>query len=298
METLPRLSRPISTTAWRPDRGRSRFDRLLAIGFGCCLFLSLVPLVAVIGYVLQRGIQRLDIALFTQLPPAAGSVGGGAANAILGTLIMVGIGALISVPVGVLAAVYLSEMAPPSVASAVRFATNVLSGVPSIIAGIFAYGLLVVTMGGFSALAGGVALSVLMLPIIVRTTDDALQMVLQDLRWAAVAVGATRAQATLQIVLPAAFPGITTGVSLAIARAAGEAAPLIFTALFSFYFPARLGEPTASLAVMIYTYATSPYPDQQAIAWAASLILVLLVLVSALLVRWIAGSSSTLLQGK
>ena len=275
---------------WRPSKRRSQLNQLATIGFGLCLVLSLLPLIAVMGYVLLRGISRLNLALFTQLPPSAGMTGGGAANAILGTLMMVGIGALISVPIGVLAAIYLSESSSPKAAQAVRFATDVLNGVPSIIAGIFAYGIVVIALGGFSAIAGGVALSVLMLPIIVRTTDEALQMVPQEIRWAAIAVGANRYQTTLQIVLPAALPSIVTGVSLAIARAAGEAAPLLFTALFSFYYPSAslsgLLEPTPSLAVMIYNFATSPYPDQQAIAWAASLVLVLLVLASSLLVRW------------
>lgn len=271
---------------WSPNKKRSQLNKLVTVGFGLCLGLALLPLIAVIGYVLFRGISHLNLSLFTQLPPSAGATGGGAANAIIGTLMMVGVGALISVPIGVLAAIYLSETSSPRVAQSVRFATDVLNGVPSIIAGIFAYGIVVLTTGGFSAIAGGVALSVLMLPIIVRTTDEALQMVPQDMRWASVAVGANRYQTTLQIVLPAAMPAIVTGVSLAIARAAGEAAPLLFTALFSFFYPSGLLEPTPSLAVMIYNFATSPYPGQQAIAWAASLVLVLLVLASSLLVRW------------
>ncbi len=272
---------------WSPDkRRRSQFNQLVTAGFSLCLGLALLPLVAVIGYVIFRGISRFNLALFTQLPPAAGATSGGAANAIIGTLIMVGVGALISVPIGVLAAIYLSETSSPRIAQSIRFATDVLNGVPSIIAGIFAYGIIVLTMGGFSAFAGGVALSVLMLPIIVRTTDEALQMVPQDMRWASVAVGANRYQTTLQIVLPAALPAIVTGVSLSVARAAGEAAPLLFTALFSFFYPSGLLEPAPSLAVMIYNFATSPYPGQQDVAWAASLVLVLLVLASSLLVRW------------
>ncbi|MGF1535590.1 MAG: phosphate ABC transporter permease PstA [Elainellaceae cyanobacterium] len=275
------------TGAWAPSIARRRtLNQLLTLGSALCLLLCLVPLVAVLGYVLQRGSSRLSGALFIALPPAAGMVGGGAANAILGTLTMVGIATLISVPVGILAAVYLSEAGAPAVARLIRFAANVLSGVPSIIAGIFAYGLVVLNTGGFSAIAGGIALSVLMVPVVVRTTDEALRLVPQDMRWAAIAVGASRYQVVLQVVLPAALPAIVTGVSLAIARAAGEAAPLLFTALFSFYYPSGLWEPTASLAVMVYNFATSPYPDQQAIAWAASLVLVLLVLLSSITVRW------------
>ena len=271
---------------WLASGRRSHLNQAATISFGLCLVLALLPLVAVVGYVVFRGISRFNLALFTQLPPSAGAVGGGAANAIVGTLLMVGIAALISVPIGVLAAIYLSESSAPKVGQYIRFATDVLNGVPSIIAGIFAYGTVVLTTGGFSAMAGGIALSVLMLPIIVRTTDEALQMVPQDMRWAAIAVGANSFQTTVQVVLPAAMSAIVTGISLAIARAAGEAAPLLFTALFSFYFPSGIFEATPSLAVMIYNFATSPYPDQQAIAWAASLVLVLLVLVSNLLVRW------------
>lgn len=277
---------------WRPSKQRSQLNNATTIGFGLCLVAALVPLVAVIGYVIQKGGSRFNLALFTELPPTAGMSGGGAANAIMGTLLVVGIASLISVPIGILAAIYLSETSSPGVARSVRFATDVLNGVPSIIAGIFAYGAVVLTMGGFSALAGGIALSVLMLPLIVRTTDEALQAVPQDMRLASVAVGASNYQTTLQIVLPAALPSIVTGISLAIARASGEAAPLLFTALFSFYYPSGVLQPTPSLAVMIFNFATSPYPDQQAIAWAASLVLVLLVLISSLLVRWVTRSKA------
>lgn len=201
---------------------------------------------------------------------------------------VVALATAIAVPIGVLAAIYLSEFSKGNqVARWIRFATNVLSGVPSIIAGIFAYGLLVQTgVVGFSAIAGGVALAVLMLPTIIRTTDEALQIVPQDIRWAALGIGAYNYQTVLKIVLPAAIPAILTGVTLAIARAAGETAPLIFTALYSNFWPRGVAEPIATLSVLVYNFAIVPFKAQQELAWAGSLILVFLVLTTSVLARW------------
>lgn len=245
----------------------------------------IVPLFAVLGYVLVKGGSRINFSLFTELPPSAGLTGGGVANAIAGTLVLLAISVAISVPIGVLAAVFLSEFSPKPVARWIRFATNVLSGVPSIISGVFAYSLIVVTTKTFSALAGGIALAVLMLPIIVRTTDEALQIVSQEVRWASVGLGASKYTTALRVVVPAALPAILTGVTLSIARAAGETAPLIFTALFSFFWPKSLLEPTPSLAVLVYNFAIVPFKAQQELAWAASLILVFIVLISSILAR-------------
>jgi phosphate transport system permease protein len=265
---------------------RSLFGIVMTILAGACLLIALIPLFAVIIYVLSQGISRLNLDLFTKLPPPPGLKGGGIANAIIGTLMTVGIGTLISVPFGVLAAVYLSEFSKGQTARWIRFATNVLAGVPSIIAGIFAYGVIVVTMGGFSAVAGGIALAVLMLPTIVRTTDEALQIVPQDIRWASVGLGASNYQTVLQVILPAAIPAILTGVTLAIARAAGETAPLIFTALNSPFWPRGIWQPTPSLSVLVYNFATVPFKPQQELAWAASLILVIMILLTSILARW------------
>lgn len=253
---------------------------------GACVVTALVPLFALLSYVTIKGFNRLSPDLFTQLPPAAGQETGGIANAIIGTLITVGIASLIAVPFGVLAAIYLSEFSSGNLARWIRFATNVLSGVPSIIAGIFAYGILVLTTGQFSAVAGGAALAVLMLPTIVRTADEGLQIVPQDVRWASVGLGASDYQTVLQVVLPAAIPAILTGVTLAVARAAGETAPLIFTALNSNFWPRGLWEPTPTLSVLVYNFATSFDEVLQEFAWAASLILVLLVLLTSILSRW------------
>lgn len=264
---------------------RAIFGKLMtAIAFACAA-IALIPLVAVLSYVTIKGLSRLNVSAFTELPPPPLVEGGGFGSAIVGTLIMVGIAALISIPIGVLAAIYLTEFSNGKIADAIRFATNVLSGVPSIIAGVFAYGVVVLTMGTFSAIAGGIALSILMLPIIVRTTDESLQLVSQDLRQAAVGIGATKFQTVVQVVLPVAIPAIVTGTTLAIARAAGETAPLLFTALFTQFPPTNLTSPTPSLAVLIYNFAIVPFKNQQELAWAASLVLVILVLITSIISR-------------
>jgi phosphate transport system permease protein len=198
----------------------------------------------------------------------------------------VGLAAVISVPIGVGSAIFLSEFSPPKTAQWIRFATNVLNGVPSIILGVFAYAAFVVTTKTFSAYAGAAALSILMLPTIIRTTDEALKIVPQEIRWAALGVGAAKYQTVLQIVVPAALPTIITGVTLAIARAAGETAPLIFTALFTQFWPNSLSQPTPSLAVLVFNFATVPFKNQQELAWAASLILVFLVLTTSIVSRF------------
>ena len=268
------------------SRPRTIIGRLLTILAFFLLGLALLPLGLVIVYVIIKGASRFNLSLFTELPPAAFQEGGGVANAIVGTLILVAIAAAISIPIGVLAAVYLSEFAPKRIARWIRFATNVLSGVPSIIVGIFAYGAIVLRTDTFSAFAGGFALAILMLPIIVRTTDEALQIVPQEVRWASVGVGASNFHTVLKIVLPAALPAIVTGTTLAIARAAGETAPLIFTVLFTQFWPSGLFEPIPSLSILIYNFATVPYDSQKELAWAASLILVLMILLANIISRW------------
>ncbi|MEH2254813.1 phosphate ABC transporter permease PstA [Nostoc sp.] len=274
-----------------PTSQRTLFNTVMTVVAFTCGVLALLPLLAVLSYVIIKGFSSLSPAVFVELPPKALQKGGGFGNAILGTLLMVGIAALISIPFGVLGAIYITEFSSARVARWVRFAANVLSGVPSIIAGVFAYGIVVLTMvklnlGSYSALAGGFALAILMLPIILRTTDEALQLVSQDLRQASVGLGATNFQTVSQVVLPAALPAIVTGATLAIARASGETAPLLFTALFSNFWPDGLFQPTASLAVLVYKYAISPFKNWQSLAWAASLILVLMVLITSIIARW------------
>jgi phosphate transport system permease protein len=274
-----------------PKSKRTLFNTGMTVVAFICGALVLLPLLAVLSYVIIQGFSSLSPSVFFELPPAPLRKGGGFGNAILGTLLMVGIAALISIPFGVLAAIYLTEFSSANIARWVRFATNILSGVPSIIAGVFAYGIVVLTLtklnlGSYSAIGGGFALAILMLPIIVRTADEALQLVSQDLRQASTGLGATNFQTVTQVVLPAALPAIVTGSTLAIARAAGETAPLIFTALFSPFWPDSLFKPTASLAVLVYNFATTPFKNLQSLAWAASLILVLMVLITSIIARW------------
>jgi phosphate transport system permease protein len=250
-------------------------------------FAAAVPLLSVLyGLIVQGGgkLWHDGFRFFIELQPAA-KTEGGIGNALLGTLIIVGIATLISVPMGVLGAVYTAEFAPESrLSTAVRFCAKVLTGLPSVIAGLVAYAAIV--LGSryvfgyptYSAVAAGVALAILMVPIILLTAEDALKMVPRKMREAAVGMGCTPTQVTLKVVLPTALPGILTGVMLAVARAAGETAPLLFTALYLYYWPTSLFEPTPSLAVLIYEDATKDVPNLVETAWAASLVLVALVL--------------------
>jgi phosphate transport system permease protein len=261
-------------------RPRTLINECLSVLSVALSIVAVIPLFSVLFMVLWRGGQRLGIALFIELPPAAGMVGGGIGNALLGTFVMVVLASLISVPVGILGGVYLSEFGPRTrTASIVRFAAKVLTGLPSILAGVFIYALVVLAMGHFSAFAGGVALSILMLPTVILTAEEAIRMVPQKMREAAVGMGCTPTQVVWHVVLPAARPGLLTGVLLAVARAAGETAPLLFTALFGDYWLRSLGKPSASLAVLIFNFSREPYPNLLEIAWAASLVLVLIVLV-------------------
>jgi phosphate transport system permease protein len=260
---------------------RTLNSAFMSVLIGALSVLAMVPLASVLWMLLRRGAERIGTGLFTELPPAAGMAGGGIGNAFLGTLEVVGIAALISVPIGILAAVYLAEYSDDSkFAAAVRFCAKMLTGLPSILAGVFAYAVVVLATGTFSAPAGGVALALLMVPIVLLTAEEAIRMVPARMREAALGMGATRTQMVLHVTLPAALPGVLTGVMLAIARAAGETAPLLFTALFSDYWlTANPMEPTPSLAVLIYDFSGSPFPNQISIAWSASLVLVALVLI-------------------
>ncbi len=252
--------------------------------------IALVPLVSILGYVAIRGLRGLDLAFFTQLPAPVGEPGGGMANAFVGTLIMVTLASLISIPIGIMAGIYLSEFGRGRFATLVRFVTDVATGIPSIIAGIFIYSLVVLTMGRFSGLAGGLSLGVLMIPVITRTTEEMLRLVPQSLREAALALGVPYWKVILQVVLPAARSGIMTGTMLAIARAAGETAPLLFTSLGNQFWQPRLDQPMAALPIQIFTYAVSPYEDWHQKAWAGAALLILLVVVSSMAARLLARS--------
>jgi phosphate transport system permease protein len=246
--------------------------------------LALVPLFYVVWMLAWKGGQKLSLTLFTELPPAPMEDGGGFGNAVVGTLVIVALAALLAVPFGIVCGVFLAEAPAESrLAQAVRFGAKVLTGFPSILAGVFAYGTLVLLTGGFSAIAGAVALAILMLPTIVLTAEEAIRMVPAKMGEAAVGMGATPAQRIWMVSLPTAMPGILTGIMLAVARAAGETAPLLFTALFSNFWLVSNGrpelmQPTASLAVLIYNFAGMPFENQVELAWAAALVLVLMVL--------------------
>ena len=264
-------------------RPRTLVDFLLTALVTTMTLLALVPLFSVVLMLLWRGGQRLRLSVFTELPPAPLEQGGGFGNAVIGTLIIVALAVIVTVPVGVLTAVYLAQARESRLAGAIRFCAKVLTGFPSILAGVFAYGAIVLTTGGYSAFAGAAALSILMLPTIVLTSEDAIRMVPNRMTDAAVGMGATPTQVMWMVSLPTALPGILTGVMLAVARAAGETAPLLFTALFSNYWlwsrgQVNLKQPTASLAVLIYNFAGMPFPNQVTLAWGAALVLVLLVL--------------------
>ncbi|HEV3211191.1 MAG TPA: phosphate ABC transporter permease PstA [Chthoniobacterales bacterium] len=257
---------------------RNNLWSVLCIGFS---FLTLVPLFSIVFLVLQKGLPLLNLQSFTQLPPAPGLTGGGFGNAIQGTAVMVLIALLLSSPLGVLSAIYVCEYGPRSrLSNIVRFVAKLLTGVPSIICGVFAFSVVVLSMGTSSALAGGVALAVLTLPTILLTTEQALLGVPKTLREASYGLGATKFQTIVRVVLPEATPAIMTGIMLAVARAAGETAPVLFTAAFSNYWLKSLMQPAGSLSVLIYNFSTLPYDYQIRMAWTASLVLVVLVTIS------------------
>lgn len=282
---------PPSPKVALPQLERQLFERrALKSGFLTLLtwtiaILGSIPLFSVIFMLVTQGGARLDLEALTALPPAGFEMGGGFGNAIVGTLVMVAIATVISVPIGILAAIYLGVLGPNSrLASASRFVAKTLTGFPSILAGVFTYAVLVIAFG-YSAVAGGVALAVLMLPTVVLAAEEAMKEVPQKMKDAAFGMGCTRSQVIWKVVLPTGLPGILTGVMLAVAGAAGESAPLLFTALFSNYFLSELMEPTASLSILIYNFSAMPFENQIELAWAASLVLVLIVLVFNILAR-------------
>jgi phosphate transport system permease protein len=247
--------------------------------------LALVPLVLIFYHTVSLGASALNWDFFTKLPKPVGESGGGLANAIIGTMVLVGLGSLIGLPVGIFTGIYLSEFGRNKFGTVIRFLTDVLNGVPSIVTGVVAYTVIVLPMKHFSAYAGGFALGILMIPIITRTTEEMLKMVPHSYREAALALGISQWKTTLRIVLPAALGGIVTGIMLSIARAAGETAPLLFTALNNRFWHTSLDQPIASLTVFIYNYGVSPFEDWIAQAWAGALVLIILILLLSLAVR-------------
>src|SRR3954466_14852292 len=247
--------------------------------------LATLPLLLILLHLVRKGASSLSLDFFTRMPKPVGEAGGGMANGIVGTLVLIGIASLVGLPVGIGAGLYLAERRGTRLADLVRFLADVLNGLPSIVMGIFAWQLLVRPVGHFSALAGGAAIGAMMIPLITRTTEEMVRTVPQSLREAALALGYPRWRTSLQIVLRTALGGIVTGVLVAVARVAGETAPLLFTVIGNQFWSTDLSQPIAALPLQIYTYATGPYDDWHAQAWAGSLVLIALVLIISILAR-------------
>jgi phosphate transport system permease protein len=266
--------------AWR--KAKSRFMSAICL---VSALLVIAPLGLVLFHLIKEGASALDWNFFTQLPKPVGEKGGGMANAIVGTLILLGLACLIGVPVGVLGGVYLSEYGTEKVNAWIRFGADVLNGVPSIVWGIVAYALVVMPMKGFSTYAGGVALGFMMIPLVLRTTEEVLLLVPNGYREAALALGVDRRKMVLRIVVKTAMKGIITGVVLAAARVAGETAPLLFTAFGNQFWTHNLKDPIAALPSQIFNFAISPYDDWHRQAWAGALVLIAMILIVNIVVR-------------
>ncbi|HEV8365218.1 MAG TPA: phosphate ABC transporter permease PstA [Gemmatimonadaceae bacterium] len=257
---------------------------MVGLTFGAA-FVATLPLLFILGYLLLKGTTSINLGFFTRLPPPPGETGGGMGNAIGGTLVLVGVAALLGLPIGIGSGLYLAEKRDSRLATIVRFLADVLNGLPSIVVGIFAWQVLVRPFGHFSALAGGVALGAMMIPLVSRTTEEMIRLVPVALREAALALGYSRWRTSLSIVLRTALPGIVTGALVAIARIAGETAPLLFTALGNQFWSFRLSEPIAALPLQIYVFAISPYDDWHRLAWAGALVLIGVVFVISVAAR-------------
>lgn len=253
------------------------------------VIVAVLPLVFILAMLIIKGASSLNVAFFTRMPAPAGEVGGGVANAIVGTLLIVGTAALIGLPIGIGAGIYCAEYRSSRLAWLTRFVADVLNGTPSIVIGVFAWAMIVARQKHFSALAGSAALAMLMIPMVLRTTEEMIKLVPNSLREAALALGYPRWRTTLLVVVRSTLPGIVTGSMLAIARIAGETAPLLFTALGSQYFSTKLSQPMAALPLTVFTYATGPYEEWHRFAWASALVLILVVFVLSAAARFTIG---------
>lgn len=288
---------PGLSEAFARTRSRRRIlDKLAVYLFFACAVAVLVPLFCILYELLHEGFSSLNAAFFTKLPKPVGENGGGMANAIVGTLILLGLAVLVGVPVGLGTGIYLSEFAHARFALVIRFLTDVMNGIPSIVYGMFAYALLVVPMKSFSAISGGFALGIMMIPIVTRTTEEFIRLVPQSLREAGLALGAPRWRVTVDIVLSSALGGIITGVMVALARVAGETAPLLFTAFGNRFWHSSLAEPIAALPIQIFAYAISPFDDWHRQAWAGALVLIFLVFAVNILAGYFVERQSKLLS--
>jgi len=268
-------------------RRRNRFNRIMLTLTGVCAVVVVVPLLLIFYYLMVAGAGAINLDFFTQLPAPVGESGGGMANALLGTVCLVLLAGAIGIPIAVGAGVFLAEDGRSPLATVVRFTADVMNGIPSIVVGIFVWAWVVVWMGRFSLLAGGIALAVMLIPMVTRTTEEMVRLVPKELREGGIALGFTRWRTTLGIVLPAARSGILTGVLVALARIAGETAPLLFTAFGNPFWEWRLNEPISALPLLIYQYAISPYDEWHRLAWAAALVLIGLVLAVSLASRFL-----------
>ena len=274
------------------ERGHARrkwINRIMLVLSSTAAAIAILILALILGYALIKGISYLNLTLLTQAAKPVGETGGGMRNEILGTLILVALGSIIALPIGLLAGVYLAEYANPKVAATIRFTADILSGVPSIVVGVFVYAIMVIPMHSYSTISGGVALAIIMVPVVARTAEESLRLVPASMREAALALGITRWRAVIGVVIPGAMTGIITGIMLAVARIAGETAPLLFTALGSSFGVQGLLKPIGSLSLLIYHYALSPYKSQQQQAWAGAFLLIVLVLGISIIVRWVSN---------
>jgi phosphate transport system permease protein len=279
------------------DRWRRLLSHLVIMSCGASVIVALVPLAFVLFYVISQGFASLNVAFFTETPRPLGESGGGMAHSILGSIIVTGLGAVFAIPIGIMSGIYAAEYSGTRMAAAARFAADTLNGVPSIVIGVFVYSIAVLPFGGFSALAGGFALGIMMIPLIMRTTEELLRLVPSTLREGALALGATRGRAVFTVVVPAALPGILTGILLALARIAGETAPLLFTSLNNGFWNTDVRQPISTLTVQVFTYAISPYDDWHRQAWAGALVLVGMVLICSVVARLATARMERLQRG-
>ena len=280
-----------------PITRRNIVNNVMLTVTGICTVLTVSTLFVVLGFLVVNGWRSLDWDFFTKLPLSAGEAGGGMANAIVGSGIVILIAAAIGIPVGFLGGIYLAEFGGKTFAMLVRYTADLLNGVPSIVIGIFAWTVVVVPMHHFSAWAGGFALSLMMIPIGLRATEQFLRGVPNSLREGSLALGASKTRTILSVIVPAAKQGILTGLILGVARVAGETAPLLFTSFNNQFWANKLGEPMATLPVMIYTHAISPYDDWHRQAWAAGLVLLALVLIANIASRWVLSRGTSVQRG-
>jgi phosphate transport system permease protein len=272
------------------DRRRRIVSTIMIGGTGVAAALTVLPLLLIFFHLLRAGLGSLNPDFFTSVPAPVGETGGGVGNGVLGTFLLVALAGVMGLPVAIGAGIYLAEAEGGTLANVIRFITDVMNGIPSIVIGIFVWAWIVVSVGGFSAFAGGVALAIMLLPMVTRTTEEMVRLVPRELKEGALALGFTRWRTTLGVVLPAARSGILTGVLVALARIAGETAPLLFTAFGNPFWSSDLGKPIAALPVQIFQYAISPYEEQHRQAWAASLLLIALVLAVSLTARFLIRS--------